>query len=274
MKTRIRIHGAFESVIATILGLIAVFPIYYMVAGAFFSVSEFSSYPPTLFPSSLKFSNFARALSESMISRFMVNSLITASIGAVLRITVAVLCAFPAAFLIFRGRDALFIFVLATMLLPSDALIIENYLTISSLGLIDTYAGIMSIHLLAPVQIFLLRQAFKSIPRAYKEVAALDGCNDIQFLSRIVLPLTRQIVFVLFLQSFTSIWNAYLWPLLITNDSRMRTVQVGITMLNYAENLDFGPVFAAITLVVLPSIGIFLIFRKKIVDGIAAAVLS
>jgi sn-glycerol 3-phosphate transport system permease protein len=117
---------------------------------------------------------------------------------------------------------------------------------------------------------FMLRQSFKTIPLTYRESAAIDGCSDFKFLTSIVLPMSRPIVLTLSLHSFVTIWNTYLWPLLVTNNPEMRTVQVGITMLGYADSLDYGPVFAAISLLLLPSIIIFLLMRKKIVEGIAS----
>jgi sn-glycerol 3-phosphate transport system permease protein len=185
---------------------------------------------------------------------------------------VAILAAFAVSFLHFKGKQVLFFMVLGTMMLPADALIIENYLMVGRLGLVDSYLGIMSVYLLAPVQMFMLRQSFKTIPLAYREASAIDGCSDLTFLWRIVLPLSRPIVLTLSLHSFVTIWNTYLWPLLVTNAPQMRTVQVGITMLGYADSLDYGPVFAAISLILLPSVIIFLALRKWIVEGIRSGV--
>jgi sn-glycerol 3-phosphate transport system permease protein len=260
--------------VATVLGLAVAFPLYYVVAGSFFSIGEFSSYPPTLFPRSLSAINFVRALRESMVARFMLNSLVVASVGSVMRIAIAASAAFAVVFLTFKGREVLFLLILGTMFLPADALMLENYLLISRMGLIDSYAGIISVHLLAPVQLFMLRQAYKSIPRELREAAMIDGSSDLDFFLRIVVPMTRPVTLVLVLQSFVSLWNAYLWPLLVTNDSLMRTVQVGITMLGYAESLDYGPTFAAISLIVVPSVVLFVSFRKRIVEGMASAAMG
>jgi sn-glycerol 3-phosphate transport system permease protein len=270
MKLHMGKKDVVEFLVALLLGAIVVFPLYYVFAGAFFTISEFSAYPPLLVPSSLSLDNLMRAIRKSMLLRFMANSLVTATVGAVLRMVVAILCAFPVAFMRFRGKNLLFFFVLGTMMLPSDALIIENYLTISRLALVDSYFAIISIYLLAPTQMFMLRQSFKTIPQTYREAAAIDGCGDVRFLTLIVLPMTRPVVLTLALQSFVTIWNAYLWPLLVTNTPSMRTVQVGITMLGFAESLDFGPTFAAIALILLPSVVFFLVFRKKIVEGITS----
>ena len=257
-------------VISTLIGIVVLFPIYYILAGSFFSIGEFSTATPTMFPSTFKLTNYVRALRDTMLMRFIMNSFVIASVGSVLRMTVAVLCAFPVAFMNFKGKNVLFFLVLGTMMLPSDALIIENYLTISRFGLVNSYFAIVSIYLLAPVQMFMLRQSFKTIPITYKEAAAIDGCGDFRFLTLIVLPMAKPIVLTLTLQSFVTIWNTYLWPLLVTNDPAMRTVQVGITMLGFAESLDFGPTLAAIALIIIPSISIFIIFRKRIVEGITS----
>lgn len=274
MTGRMRMADMIRFSVASVLGLAVVFPLYYVVAGSFFSIGEFSSYPPTLFPRSLSAINFVRALRESMVARFMLNSLVVASVGSAMRIAIAASAAFAVVFLTFKGREVLFLLILGTMFLPADALMLENYLLISRMGLIDSYAGIISVHLLAPVQLFMLRQAYKSIPRELREAAMIDGSSDLAFFLRIVVPMTRPVMLVLVLQSFVSLWNAYLWPLLVTNDSLMRTVQVGITMLSYAESLDYGPTFAAISLIVVPSVVLFVSFRKRIVEGMASAAMG
>lgn len=257
--------------VATVLGCIVVFPIFWSFMASLFPIGDFNAWPPRLLPTRIEWSNYTRALQESMLPRFMANSLVTALGGTLIRTTVAILAAFAAAFLSFKGRDVLFFLILSTMLLPSDALLIENYLTIQRLGLLDTWLGIVSIYLLAPTQIFMLRQFFKTIPHEYREASAIDGCGNIRFLLRIVLPMARPVVLALALQSFTGIWNAYLWPLLVTNTPKMRTVQVGITMLGFSESLDFGPTFAAISLVTLPVVLAFIILRKKIVNGVTSS---
>lgn len=264
----------FRTLLVVLLALITLFPFYYLFVGSFFSIEEFSTYPPKLFPLRLTLNNYLRAVKESPLLRFILNSLVVSSVGSVLRIAIAVLAAFAIVFLDFKARQFFFLFILGTMFLPTDAFVLENFLLISRLGMIDTFFGIISIQLLAPVQFFLLRQTFKSIPHEFREAAAMDGSGDFHFLLAILLPMTRSIVALLVLQSFVTIWNSYLWPLLVTNEPMMRTVQVGITMLGYTENLDFGPIFAAIVIVVLPTLILFITLRKQIVAGIASSVTS
>ncbi|MGI6466871.1 MAG: carbohydrate ABC transporter permease [Sphaerochaetaceae bacterium] len=270
MRNRFLKTELLKGIAATLLGLAIIFPIYYAFVASFFTIQDFSLYPPKIFITSLNWQNYIRAFKESLLFRFMLNSLFIGIVGSTLRMGVAILAAFAVAQLDFKGRNFLFFLILGTMMLPPDALIIENYLTISKLGLVDTYLGIMSIYLLAPTQMFMLRQGFKSIPKTYREVASIDGCGDLRFLISVAIPMSRSLILTLWLHSFVTIWNTYLWPLLVTNKPYMRTVQVGITMLGYTESLDYGPIFAAITLLVLPSVIIFLVLRKRIVSGIAS----
>ncbi len=270
MMTTRRMQHMINAIVATVLGLIVIFPIYWAFIASFFSSAEFSSWPPRLFPSSFSFTHYVRALTQSPLLKFMFNSLLVSGLGTIVRMIIAISAAFSVAFFSFRGKRILFFLLLGTMMLPPDALFIENYLTVSRLGLVDSYLGIMSVYLLGPVQVFMLRQSFKSIPKTYHEIATMDGCGDFRFLFSVVLPLSRSVVLTLSLHSFFTIWNTYLWPLLVTNDPNMRTAQVGITMLGYADSLDYGPVFAAISLMVLPSVPIFVLMRNRIAEGIKA----
>jgi len=141
---------------------------------------------------------------------------------------------------------------------------------VARMGRCRSISGRMTVYPLLPVTLVMHGPGFKTTPQAYREVAAMDGCSVFRFLVSVVLPISGSIVLTLWLHSFVTIWNTYLWPLLVTNKPLMRTVQVGITMLGYADSLDYGPIFAAITLLLLPSVAIFLVLRKRIVAGIAA----
>ncbi|WP_320128208.1 carbohydrate ABC transporter permease [uncultured Sphaerochaeta sp.] len=256
-------------VLTMIFALIVVFPIFYSLSGSLFSPADFSSTPARLFPTTLTFSNYTRAFAQSHLTRFFVNSFITATFGTLLRMTISILAAYSFSFLSFKGRDFLFIVIIATMLLPGDALLIENFTTIRHWGLLDTYLGIISTSLLAPVHIFMLRQYFKTVSKEYREEAILEGCTDKRFIVSLLLPLSKSVLIILALQSFTGIFNDYLWPLLVTNKESMRTVQVGITMLGFSETLDFGPEFAAISVLMSPILITFILLRKRIQESLS-----
>ena len=256
-------------ILATLLSLIVVFPILYAISASLFSFSDFATVPARLFPTHPTFTNYIRAFAESRLARFLANSLITATMGTIIRMTISIVSAYVFAFYTFKGKNILFVILIATMLLPSDALLIENFITIRKLGLTDTYLGIISTSLLAPVHLFLLRQYFRMVSREYREAAIVEGCSDTRFLTTLLIPISQSVIITLTLQSFTSIFNDYLWPLLVTNNVGMRTVQVGITMLGFSENLDYGPQAAAITTLMTPILIAFIFLHKNIQESVS-----
>ena len=147
-------------------------------------------------------------------------------------------------------------------------MLVENYITIQRLKLTDTYLGIISTSLLGASQIFILRQFMLTIPKDIFESALLDGASDRKYIFSILLPLSKAILVTLSLQSFVNIFNSYLWPLLVTNKPKMRTVQVGITMLGFSESLSYGPTLAAIILLFIPFTILFILFKKSILKAL------
>jgi len=254
---------------ATLFSLIVVFPIFYTISASFFPYADFTAIPARLLPSAPTLDNYARAFSESNLLLFLTNSLYSALVGTILRMAISIIGAYAFTFMEFRGKNILFILIVATMLLPPDALILENYSTIRALRLTDTYLGIISITLLAPTHLLMLRQYFKTVSREYREAAIIEGCSDTRFLATLLLPISKAVVITLAIHSFSTIFNDYLWPLLVTNRESMRTVQVGLTMLGFSENLDYGPQFAAITVLMTPILITFIALHNPIQDSVS-----
>jgi len=265
---------AITVIVALLIGLILIFPIIYCFLSAFKSRAEFAAYPPSLWPSSFTYlDNFATALQKTPILRFMVNSLIISAIGSFGRILLAALAAYAFAYYDFKGKRFFFMLILGTMMLPADTLIITNYLTVARMNLLDNYLGMCITSMVGASQMFMLRQNFKTIPKSLREAAMLDGCGDFRFLAKVVLPISRPVLLTLIVQSFVSFWNAYLWPLLVTNKEKMRTVQVGIAMLTTTSDTNYTLVMAAVSIILIPSFILFIILRRNIVKGIAAGAL-
>lgn len=258
-----------RATLSTILSLLIVFPILYSISASFFQYTDFTALPARLLPSSLNLSNYVRSFAESSLARFLFNSLLTSIVGTLLRMTISILAAYTFSFFSFKGRNALFIIIVATMLLPPDALIIANFTTIRALRLTDTYLGIISTSLLAPTHIFMLRQYFRMMSVEYREAALIEGCSDSRFLMTLLMPMSMAVVLTLAIHSFSTIFNDYLWPLLVTNKTSMRTVQVGLTMMGFSENLDYGPQFAAITLLMAPILIAFIALHKPIKESVS-----
>ncbi len=252
------------------LGIAIILPIVYAFLAGFKDDIAFDSYPPTFLPQSFHYlENFKTVLFHSLIPRFMLNSLIIAVGATCVRIILSTLAAYSFAFFEFPGKKFMFFFVLGTMMIPPEVIIITNFLTITKLSLTDTYLGIAVVYFVSATQVFMLRQSFKTISASLREAAFLDGCSDLYFYFRICLPVSKPVITSLALSSFVNIWNTYLWPLLVTNKPEMRTVQVGITMLSFPESPSKAPIFAGIAVTLIPSILIFAFFQRNLVHGMS-----
>ena len=167
----------------------------------------------------------------------------------------------------FKGKKILFFLTLSTMMIPPDVLIVANFTTISQMKLVNTYMGICSVYLVSAANIFMLRQHFLGFSKSLKEAAAIDGCGNLRFFFRILMPTSRPVVTTVFLSSFVNVWNQYVWPMLVTNKNELRTIQVGITMLKDRESAVFGPVMAGVVVALIPTVLLFVVFQKQIVAG-------
>ena len=253
------------SLLALALGCFVLFPLFYGVMGAFKSPAEFVAYPPTVLPNSFGYlKNFEAVFTQAPMLRYFWNSLVVSVGSTVIRLALAVLAAYAFVFFQFPGKKALFFFLLGTMMLPADTLTITNYQTVSRLGLLDTYLGIGIVSFVGASQMFMLRQHFLSSPRPIREAAQMDGCGDLRFLLHILLPMSLPLLLTLFLQAFVAQWNAYLWPLLVTNTNEMRTVQIGITMLTTLEGTNYETVLAGASVAMVPAAILFILLRKSI----------
>ena len=267
ISTKRRVTDVLVSVAAIILGLIIVFPVVYCVLGAFKTPAEFMS--PKLLPNSfLYLNNFRNALHQAPMFRYMLNSLIMALSGTTIRLVFAVMAAYALTHYDFKGKNFCFLLVLGTMMMPSDTLLVTNYQTVSKLGLLNSYLGMIIVSFVGASQMFMLRQKFLSIPKDLRHAAVLDGCGDIRYILTILLPICKPVLTTLFVQSFITMWNAYLWPLIVTASSPdMRTVMVGITKLNSWEDTNYELVLAGVTISLIPSFILFLIMRRNMSKG-------
>ena len=274
MKTRNKrkfLGSLFASLGCILIGLVILFPLLYGFFGSFKSAREFASFPPTFFPKSMGYlDNYAAVFQQVPVGRFYLNSLIVAVATAAVRLVIATLAAYAFAFFEFRGKQFLFIFLLGTMMLPADTLLITNYQTISHLGLLDTYLGMCIVSFVGASQMFMFRQRFKSSPVALREASQLDGCGDLRFIVSVLAPTSWPLMVTLFLQSFVASWNTYLWPLLVTNTNEMRTIQVGVTMLTSIEATNYETILAGVTVALLPAIVFFIILRRSMTGAMSS----
>ena len=257
--------------LALLIGLMVAFPVLYGFLGAFKAPDEFASWPPTFLPRSfLHTENFHAVFATVPMLRYLLNSLIVAVGGSALRLFFALLAAYALAFFSFRGKRLFFVLMMGTMMLPGDLVLITNYRTATLLGLNNTWLGIVIVSLVGASQMLLLLQRFRQAPVALREAAQLDGCGDGRFLFSILLPVSVPVLAVLFFQGFVSLWNSDLWPLVITSEDSMRTVQVGIAMLTTYDGTNFHTVLAGVATALFPILLLFLILRKRFTSAMTA----
>lgn len=252
---------------AIAIGLLLIFPILYAFFISLMPANQILSNPPSIFPKTIIWDNYIVAVTKTLLFRYMWNSLVLAGISSVVRVLTASLAAYSFTFFRFPGKNILFMACLGTMMIPADIVLVANYSTVSRLGLVNTYLGVMVVFFVSAVNIFVMRQHFLGFSKSLKEAAYIDGCGNFKFYAQILMPTSVPVITTVFISAFIGTWNTYLWPLLVTNSNEMRTVQVGITMLNFPDGTVYGPIMAASILVIIPTIIVFVSFQKKIVEG-------
>ena len=229
-------------------------------------------YKNILLPTSISLENYVKAFTNPSYSflGFIRNSFIVSTTVMLGQMFTCSLAAFSFSFLEFKGKKLLFILVLATMMVPGEATIIANYLTVARWGWLDSYKVLIVPFLTSAMGIFLLRQNYLTFAKELHEAAKLDGCNNRRFMASIVVPLSRPALGALGAYVFLNTWNQYMWPLLVTNSSQYRTVQIGISMLYDIDAESLGLMMAGVVIVIVPSLSIFIFMQKQLINGLMA----
>ncbi|MBE3554311.1 MAG: carbohydrate ABC transporter permease [Thermicanus sp.] len=257
-----------------IAGLFLLYPLFFTFSTSLMTPEEAGIYPPKLLPSHLYLNNFKEALETAPLVRFLLNSTVVSLIVTAGQLLTSSLAAYAFAFIPFKGRNLLFALFLSTMMIPWEVAVIPNYLTIKSWGWLDSYQGLTVPFLASAFGTFLLRQSFLQLPKDLIEAAKIDGAGHLRIYAGIVLPIARPALATLGVYAFLTTWNMYLWPLLITNSETMRTVQIGVGMLQWQEFTAWNLVLAGITIVLLPSLLVLLFGLKQLIQGLSAGALK
>jgi ABC-type glycerol-3-phosphate transport system permease component len=253
-----------------VVAIVVLFPIWTAINISLLNDSQVAQYPPQLFPTSFSLGNYARALEQAPLLRYLFNSVTQSTLVMLGQLVTACLAAYAFAFIDFKWRNVLFLVFLATLMIPWEATIIPNYLLIKKLKWDNTFQGLAVPFMATGFGTFLLRQFFLKIPKELHDAAVMDGCGSFRFLLTIVLPLARPALGTLAVYSFLQTYNQYLWPLLITNDQSMRTVQIGIALLQDEERFMFNTVMAGVVFVLLPTFILFIFSNRQLIRGLTA----
>jgi sn-glycerol 3-phosphate transport system permease protein len=246
-------------------------PIYWTVVGSFKTSREIYSAEPTWLPQQPTLQNYVEAWNAAPFGRYYINSMITTALGAGAELFFAVTSAYALVFLRFPFKNLIFILLLAALMVPDEIVIVPNYLTVARLGWINTYAGIVVPGAGIAIGTFLLRQAFRALPYEVVEAARVDGAGHLRVLWSVVIPMALPAIVTTGMLSLVAKWNEFLWPLIVTNTTAMRTLPIGIFWLRASEGvIDWGVVMAGSLFVIIPLLLIFLYVQRYVVDGIAA----
>jgi multiple sugar transport system permease protein len=252
------------------LAALMLFPFFWMITGSLKTYNEITSNPIVWWPETVQWGNYAEALDYAPFDIFFVNTVIVCVANTVITLFTTILAAFAFSRLKFRGQKVLFVMLLATLMIPSQLLIITNYKTVAvDLHLKDTLWALIIPFTASAFYIYLLRQFFVGIPDEYYYAAKVDGCNDWQYLWKIMVPNTKNALITIALFNWIASWNAYIWPLLITDSVEKRVLAIGLKYFSNEAGTDFHLLMAAGTIVVLPLVILYIFTNRYILEGVA-----
>jgi multiple sugar transport system permease protein len=251
-----------------LLAVLALTPFLWMVSTSLMDELEVFGHPPRLLPARALWQNYPEALSAQPFGRYFLNSLLFALLVVTGQLVTSATAGYAFARLEFRGRERLFLLVLATMMVPPVVVLIPRFLLIDGLGWLDTYQGLASTELVTVWGIFLMRQFFRSVPRELEDAARIDGAGPGRIFWSVALPLARPALATLGLFAFIDAWKNLLWPLVATRSLEMRTVEVGIASFHSTFLTHWPYQMAAAVAAVLPILLLFLFTQRYFVQGI------
>lgn len=244
-------------------------PFFWMVTSSLKTLAESIAVPPKWLPESVQFINYREAFLIAPFDTYFRNTIFVAVTNTVLTLLVTTIAAFAFARLRFHGKSVLFSILLASIMVPGEMLIIQNYVTIASIGWIDTFAALIVPWIASIFYIFLLRQHFLQIPEQLYYAARVDGCKDWKYLWRIMVPNSKNILITIAILNFVTSWNAFLWPLLVTNSDNRRVLTIGLTHFTDEAGSLLHLQMAASTFIVAPMVLLYILLRRYILEGVA-----
>jgi len=267
---RVRPRTVVKHVVLAAVAIVIAFPFYWMISTAFKSFFEATQFPPTAFPHELHFENFATAWGDAPWAGFFRNTLLIGVVVTLGELTTSVLAAYAFARMNFKGKGAIFFILLATYMIPGEATLIPNFVLVTKYLKIADTLQVQIIPFLASVfSVFLLRQHFRSIPNELADAAKVDGAGHLRFLWGVVLPLSIPVLVTVTLITGLGVYDAFLWPLLVTNSDAVRPVQVGMAQFRTEFGAQYHLEMAAATFVIAPVVVIFLFAQRYLIQGVA-----
>lgn len=258
--------------VLVVWALVVLFPFYWMIITSFKTHGAYNAeFVPKLFVVAPTFENYANAFSAVPLGRYLLNTLVFTVITTAVMMAVIIPAAFAFARLKFKGRELLFTGFLALMMIPQELVIITNYVTVTNLDLRNSFAGLILPSVVSVFYIYLLKENFAQIPDEMYYAAKVDGTSDLKYLLRVMMPICRPTLVTIAILKIIECWNSYVWPRLVTDEEAYYLVSNGIQHIRESgfgrENIP--AMMAAVVVISLPLIALFLVFRGKIMEGVA-----
>jgi len=252
-----------------ILTFVVLAPVIWFVLSSFKDLTDLSARPPKLFPTHWSFENYTQAFKMYDYKRYFFNSVLVTALATLLTLVINSMAAFAFAKYNFRGKDGLFVLTLAMIMIPLQVILIPIYLVVSSLGLVNTYWGMIIPAAATPTGVFIIRQYMLTIPDELIESARIDGAGEFRIFARIMLPLARPALAVVAIFSILWRWNDFLWPLLIAQKEELYTLPVALALLNGQLVVPYNIVLAMSVMSIIPVLFMFVFLQRQIMQGIA-----
>lgn len=259
----------FIYLILTVFGFLMVYPFLSMTLGSFKTNAEIMQMPPTFFPENATLANYENVLAKNDFGQYFMNSLGVAVIKTTITLYTSALFGYVFCKLEFKGRNTLFLVVLATMMIPWPVTITPMYQMMTWFKWVDTWTALIVPSAINTFGVFMMRQFMDSIPNDLLEAARIDGAGEFRIFHTIMLPNLTASISALGIFQFLGVWDDYLWPFLMLNSSKMYTLPIGLSLFNGQYAADNGSIFASATVAVIPVIIVYLMFQKRFVEGIA-----
>ena len=256
----------------TFWGFVVLFPFFWMVLTSVKSYGEYNSeYIPKFYSSNPTMQNYLDAFTQVPLAQYFLNTLIFTVITTAVMLVVIILAAFAFARLEFKGKDALFVVFLSMMMIPNELVIITNFVTITDLDMRNTFAGLILPSIMSVFYLYLLKETFQQIPDNLYQAAKVDGSSDFKYLRKVMIPIAKPTLVTITILKVIECWNSYVWPRLITDDAAYFLVSNGIQEIreNGFGRENIPAMMAAVVVITMPLIILFLIFRNKIMEGVS-----
>jgi multiple sugar transport system permease protein len=245
------------------------FPIYWMISCSLMTRSEVILIPPHFYPHQPTFANFQALIKVADFIRYLLNSLLIVSISTLISVFTSVIGGYILAKYEFKGKNFMFVMILATTMIPFQTYMVPFYLLVKDMHLIDTYTGIMMPLLVTSFGIFFIRQNAYSIPNEYMDAARIDGAKEWHLFTHLMAPMMKSSVSALTVFQFMFGWKFFIWPLIVTNSAKKFTLEIGLQIFAAQNPLDYQMQMAGAVFGMVPIVIVFLIFRKQFIGGIA-----